>query len=189
MDTIEALMTRVTHGALTDPPPDDAATRMLVEAAMRAPDHGRLRPWRFILIQGPARARFGELMAGALRKRDPNASDVRVQQESAKALRAPAIMVVATRFNAESRIPQVEQLLSAGAAAQNILLAAHALGLGAAWKTGDAAYDATVKAGLGINESDSVVAFIYLGSRSGASPPPSTVDPEQFLHRWQGKAA
>src|SRR5262245_37153384 len=109
MDTIEALMTRVTQGALSEPAPDDMTLRTLLEAAVRAPDHGRLRPWRFILIQGAARERFGQLMAQAMRKRDPGASEPRVQQESAKALRAPAILVVATRFNAASRIPQVEQ--------------------------------------------------------------------------------
>src|SRR5262245_48312878 len=139
MDAIEALMTRVTQGALMDPAPDDVALRPLLEAAVRAPDHGRLRPWCFILIRDSARMRFGELLAAGLRNRDPKASELRVQQESAKALRAPAILVVATRFNTASRIPQVEQLLSAGAAAQNILLAAHAFGIGAAWKTGDAA--------------------------------------------------
>jgi nitroreductase len=189
MDIIEALMTRVTQGALMDPAPDDVVLRSLLEAAVRAPDHGRLHPWRFILIQGAAREKFGELMAQGMRKRDPKASELRVQQESAKALRAPAILVVATRFNAASRIPQVEQLLSAGAATQNILLAAHAFGLGAAWKTGDAAYDATVKAGLGIDERDSIVGFIYLGTRPGASPAASKVDPEPFLQKWQEKAA
>ncbi len=114
---------------------------------------------------------------------------MQLQQEKAKPLRAPMILIVAARIQTQSRIPAVEQLLSAGAAAQNILLAAHALGFGSAWKTGDAAYDHEIKAALGLGDLDAIVGFIYLGTRAGNPPSPVGIDPVIYLHQWQGNGS
>ena len=130
---------------------------------MSAPDHGRLQPWRFIVLEGAARGILGEAMAESLRSRTPDASPARIDAERNKPNRAPTIIVVAARIT-PGKIPEVEQLLAVGAATQNMCLAAQALGFGTMWKTGAAAYDSKVKHALGLREDDHIVSFLYLGS-------------------------
>jgi nitroreductase len=147
----------------------------MLDAAMRAPDHGKLRPWRFLVLRGDARARFGALMAESLKRRDPTAPPPLLEKERVKPLRAPLIVVVAAEIVEGHKIPAVEQLLAAGAAAQNLQLAAHALGFGAVWRTGAPAYDPFVKQALGFKVSDAIVGFMYLGTpdvHASAAPAP-----------------
>jgi nitroreductase len=169
MDALDALNTRTTAKTYGDTPPskDDLAT--ILQAAVRAPDHGRLRPWRFMLIEGPQRRKFGEILAAAAARRVPGLSEGDLQRERDKAQRAPLIIVVACRIVPGTRIPVIEQILAAGGAAQNILLSLHALGYAAAWKTGDAAYDVEVKKALGFAADDHIVAFINAGGGPGAT--------------------
>jgi nitroreductase len=181
MQAIDALLKRRSAKALTDPAPDEGALELLLECAARAPDHGRLRPWRFVVIRGAARERLGELMAQQLQRKQPDASPESLQRERQKALRAPLIVVVAAVCDAAARIPAIEQILAAGAAAENMMLGAMALGFGAMWKTGDAAYDATVKAALGLEDADAIVGFLYIGTAvADAVPPPAR-------GRWQDR--
>jgi nitroreductase len=184
MDAYEALITRVSPLELGDPAPDETAERKILAAALRAPDHGRLRPWRFISIRGEARQRFGDVLASALARRDPNAAPDLLTRERQKPLRAPLLLVVAARITEPSKIPSIEQILSAAAAAQNIMVACHALGFGATWKTGDAAYDADVKAALGLPQSDAIVGFLYIGTPKTMPKPPAPLDPLDFVQTW-----
>ncbi|HVS76075.1 MAG TPA: nitroreductase [Steroidobacteraceae bacterium] len=187
MQAIDALLNRRSAKTLTDPAPDEGALQLLLESASRAPDHGRLRPWRFIVIRGPARERLGDLMAEQLRRRQPAAGSESLQRERQKALRAPLIIVIAAVPNAAARIPAIEQVLAAAAAAENVLLAAAALGFGAMWKTGDAAYDDTVKAALGLEAGDSIVGFIYVGTApADAVPPPARGEWRDRVSYWSG---
>lgn len=186
MQAIDALLERRSAKTLTDPAPEGGTLELLLECAARAPDHGRLRPWRFILIRGAARERLGELLADQLRRRLPDASTEALQRERQKALRAPLIIVVAAVCHAVARIPAVEQMLAAGAAAQNIMLAAPALGFGAMWKTGDAAYDDTVKFALGLAAADAIVGFLYLGTApEGGVPPPVRTPWQDRVSYWE----
>jgi nitroreductase len=189
MEAIEALMTRVSAGALSDPAPDDDAVTKILAAAARAPDHGRLRPWRFFIVRGDARKALGTLMGRALKKRFPESTDAQIERERGKPLRAPMIVVVGAKVNRDSKIPGIEQILSAGAAAQNLQVAAHALGFGCAWKTGDAAYDRDVKAAFGLEESDAIVGFLYLGTPSHPLPPPKPFDMQPHIVEWPGTRA
>ena len=145
MDAIEALNTRSSAKTFGDIAPTQEHLATVLQAAVRAPDHGRLRPWRFMLIEGDQRRKFGEMLAASALRRTPGLSEGDLQRERGKALRAPLIIVVACRIVPGTKVPAIEQLLAAGAAAQNILLALHALGYVAAWKTGEAAYDTEVK--------------------------------------------
>ena len=171
MQAIDLLLTRRSARTLSEPGPDGAALELILASAARAPDHGRLRPWRFVVIRGAARERFGALLAAQLQRVRPDSSAETLQRESHKALRAPLIVVVAGRCNEAAKIPAVEQLLSAGAAAHAMMLCAVALGFNAMWKTGGAAYDAEVKSGLGLSPSDAIVGFLYFGSEHGERPP------------------
>ena len=174
MQAIDAILNRRSARTLTDPAPDEGALELLLECACRAPDHGRLRPWRLIVIRGAARERLGELMAEQLRRKQPDASDDSLQRERQKPLRAPLIIAVAAACNAAARIPAIEQILAAGAAAQNIMLAATALGFGSMWKTGDVAYDDAAKSALGLQPTDTIVGLLYIGTApDGAVPPPA----------------
>lgn len=185
MQALEALLKRRSAKTLTDPAPDAAALELLLECASRAPDHGRLRPWRFIVIRAAARERLGELLVDLLRRKLPTATADALQRERQKALRAPLIIAVAAVCNATAKVPAIEQTLAAGAAAQNIMLAATALGFGAMWKTGDAAYDDTVKMALGLAAGDAIVGFLYLGTPpADAMPPPARAQWEDRVKYW-----
>lgn len=184
MDALEALTARTSPLELGEPAPDEAAERRLIEAALRAPDHGRLRPWRFLSVRGEGRKKLGEVLASALKRRDPQASPDLLERERQKPLRAPLILIVAARITANPKIPAVEQLLSAGAAAQNIMIACHALGFGAMWKTGDSAYDNGVKKALGLLATDEVVGFLYIGTPKSMPKPPPPLNIADFAECW-----
>lgn len=186
MDALEALTTRASPLSLADPAPNRAALDAMLRAAVRAPDHGRLHPWRFVVVRGAARSELGDVLAAALRVRDPGAPEAALAKERAKPLRAPLIVVVAARLREHKNVPAVEQIISAGAAAQNILVAAHALGFGGFWRTGPAAYDGGVKAALGFDAGDSIVGFLYLGTPAVAAPPTVPPDLAELATEWTG---
>lgn len=169
MDALDSLITRQTPKTYGASAPTREHLAQVLQAAVRAPDHGRLRPWRFMLIEGDQRRKFGDLLAASALRRVPGLSEGDLQRERAKALRAPLIIVTACRVVPGTKVPAIEQLLAAGAATQNILLALHALGYVAAWKTGEAAYDAEVKKALGLAADDHIVGFVYTGGGAGAT--------------------
>ena len=168
MDAIEALTTRSSAKSFGDMLPTRDHLDIILHAAVRAPDHGRLRPWRFMLIEGNHRKKFGDILAAAALRRTPTLSAGDLQREHDKAMRAPLIIVVACRAVTGTKVPVIEQILATGAAAQNILLGLHNFGYASAWKTGDAAYDPEVKKSLGLSADDHIVAFIYTGGGLGA---------------------
>ena len=169
MDALDALNTRATAKTFGETAPDKDTLAKVLQAAVRAPDHGRLRPWRFMLVEGNQRRKLGELLAASARRRVPGLSDGDLQRERDKAMRAPLIIIVACRIVPGTKVPAIEQMLAAGAAAQNILLALHALGYAAAWKTGEAAYDTEVKKALGFAADDHIIGFVYTGGGTGAT--------------------
>jgi nitroreductase len=186
MDAVEALRTRYSARVLKEPAPAGAALETILESASRAPDHGRLRPWRFILIESARRAAFGELLADQARRARPSSTPEALERERQKAFRAPLIIVVAAIPNPEAKIPAIEQVLAAGAAAQNIMLAAFAQGFNAMWKTGDAAYDETVKRAFGLEPKDSIVGFLYLGTDAGEPPALARPSWRERTEAWKG---
>jgi nitroreductase len=183
MDAIEALSGRVSPAQLVEPGPDAAQLQTLLAAAARAPDHGRMQPWRFLLIEGEARARFGDVMAQSLRRREPDAPAGKLEAERKKPLRAPLVVVVAAALQKNPKVPEIEQVVAAGAAAQNMLVAAHALGLGGFWRTGATAYDPEVKRALGLGSTDAIIGFIYLGS-VGVPGQATPTDVAAVTRRW-----
>ena len=189
MDASELLRSRFSALKLGEPAPSARAVHAMLESAGRAPDHGRLQPWRLILIEGDARLDFGKILAGALSRRNPLADEQALAREREKALRAPLIIVVATRCDRSSKIPIIEQIVSAGCAAHGIMLAAVAEGLGAMWRTGDPAYDNEVKKSLGIEPDDLIVGFIYVGTDvDGPGIRPARA-PREFAQHWPGDGA
>ena len=186
MDALDLLLTRESATKLDAPAPSGAELDTMFASAVRAPDHGRLRPWRFIVIEPAKRARFGEVMADAMRRRDPNATDEALARERGKAMRAPMIVVVAAHVRTGHRIPAAEQIAAAAAATQNMMLAAHAMGYGAMWKTGEPAYDAGVKAAFGLDAGDEIVGFLYLGTAAAAGSNAPRPAPRDQVSVWAG---
>jgi len=189
MDAMELLRTRFSASKLGEPGPSAEAVHAMLESAARVPDHGRLRPWRLLLIEGEARLDFGNVLAAALARRNPLASDEALAREREKALRAPLIVVVATRCDRSARIPVTEQIISGGCAAHSIMLAAFAQGLGAMWRTGEPAYDNAVKGALGIEPDDFIVGFIYVGTDLGGPVTRPRRATQEFAQHWIGDSA
>ena len=191
MQAIDALLQRYSARSLTEPAPDEAALGLILESATRAADHGRMRPWRFIVIESAARQAFGELMADHLRRTKGSVSEEALERERRKAFRAPLIVVVAAILTPDGKIPAIEQLLSAGAAAQNMLQAAFVLGFNAVWKTGGPAYDEQVKAALGLESKDAIVGFLYVGTDEQGPGSLTRPDWREFVRYWPpaGQAA
>ncbi len=185
MDAMTLLNHRNSEPKLSKPGPDREALLQILGAAARAPDHGRLRPWRFLLIEGKARYRLGELFVSALRARKPDATPEEIKKNEEAPQRAPIVITVIARLDHNPKVPQIEQMLSAGCAAHGILLAAQALGFGAIWRTGDNCYDPHVKAGLGLSENEEIIGYIYVGSPLGAPKPLPDIRVEDLLQTWE----
>ena len=142
------------------PSPDELAT--ILKAAARVPDHGKLFPWRFIIFEGEARVRMGKLMVEALCETE-KVTEERAVTEAARFLRAPVVVAVVSRTREAIPIPEWEQILSAGAVCQTLLIATHALGYVANWLTEWCAYNAIVKEKLGLKPGERIAGFIYIG--------------------------
>ena len=167
MELFDTIETRSSAGRLTEPGPSRDDLERLLKAAARAPDHGRLKPWRFIVLNGPDRTPFAKAAAAAKRLRVPTMTDEQVASEQQKIERSPTIVLAACVVDrAKTKIPEIEQVIAVGAAVENLFLAAHALGYGVMWKTGAAAYDPAVKAAVGLRPDDHIVAILHLGTPS-----------------------
>jgi nitroreductase len=186
MTLLDVMLARTTPKELVAPAPDSKALNMALEAAVAAPDHGRLRPWRFILIENSMRQNFGAILAQALKRRKPEATEAELEREAAKPLRAPLVIAVGAKIVSRPGVPEVEQILAVGAAIQNLSLALYAQGYAASWKTGEPAYDVGVKAALGLGDSDAIVGFIYVGTPASAASPRPRSPASEFLQHWNG---
>ncbi|HUO92375.1 MAG TPA: nitroreductase [Rhizomicrobium sp.] len=163
--TLGLLLTRRSGSAkaMTGPGPSPDQLRTILAAGARAPDHGKLAPWRFILFEGEARARIGAFFAECIKESEPDASEARLELERGRFLRAPVVVGVVSRVRENVPIPEWEQMLSAGAVCENMLIASHAQGLVANWITEWCAYDARVKQHLGLEAKERIAGFIYIG--------------------------
>ena len=182
----DVLLGRQSPVTLREPGPGRDAVDAMLRAAMCAPDHGRLKPWRFLLITGEARHAFGAILAEALRRRQPGIGQDVLARERAKALRAPLIIVVIAMITERKGIPAVEQIVAAGIAANNILLTACSLGYGGMWRTGDHAYDPFVHRAMGVDAPGTIVGFLYLGTPDAMPRPRELPAIEDFVGDWHG---
>lgn len=166
MELFDAITSRSTAKAVAAPGPTPEQSARLLEAAGHAPDHGRLKPWRFVAIDGPAREDFANAVAQARRDQIPGFTDEQMELEREKIRRTPSIVVAACVVRRDiPKVPEIEQVIAVGAAVENLLLAANDLGLGVMWKTGPAAYSPRVKRAVGLAADDHIVAILHLGTR------------------------
>ena len=180
---IDALLERSSEPRLTAPAPDQALLDTVFECAARAPDHALLRPWRYLVIEGDGIESLGELFASAASDpHDPLSTDrdklLRMPQ------RAPMLIVGICSHRPHPKVPEQEQIISAGVGLGYILLALQSAGFGAMWRTGAVAHHPAIRRGLGVGDDETIVGFLYVGTVDSAKPavPRPTVD--EFVSRW-----
>lgn len=183
-DILQFLQQRNSAPKLTEPAPTGDDLQQVFRAALRAPDHARLRPWRFLCIAGARRNAFGEVLRDALLRRSPDADEVACRKALNSPLRAPLIVVVVARFSEHPKVPKIEQQLSAGCAAHSILLAAQAIGFAGIWRTGASSFDREVMSDLGLTANEEIVGFMYLGTREGAAKSLPEHNTDDFVSNW-----
>jgi nitroreductase len=149
---------------LEAPGPDAEALERLLTVAARVPDHGRLVPWRFLVLEGNARLRVGEAVAAAFRADQPDAEADKVEAERMRLARAPLVVAVVSRARPHVKIPEWEQILSAGAVCMTLITAAAAMGFGANWITEWYAYDRRVLDTLGLDPDERIAGFVHIGT-------------------------
>ena len=169
--------------AMTAPGPSPEQLRTILTAGVRVPDHGKLRPWRFIVFEGEGRARMGELLADAVRETEPDASPERLALERGRFLRAPLVIGVVSRVREAIPIPEWEQTLSSGACCMTMVIAAHAMGFVANWITEWCAYHPLVRERLGLKPGERIAGFIYIGHSAAPLEDRPRPNPESLTTR------
>jgi len=182
MDALELLLERHSVARLVTPAPQGAELDNILRAGLRAPDHGGLRPWRYLLVRGEGLIRLGELFARAAR------SDGDDGPQLDKALnapgRAPLVIVAIASPKEHDKVPQIEQLLSTGCGVHAMQMAAQAQGFNGIWRTGKWAYHPLVKQGLGLAPDENIVGYLYLGTPGGEPPRRRPPEINDFVQEW-----
>jgi nitroreductase len=172
---------------LQPPGPDAQQLREIIATALRVPDHGKLTPWRLIVFSGDAGARYGAALAELHARVDPGVAAAKLAKDRERFAHSPVVLAVIARIDAAiTKVPEQEQLLSAGCLAFNLLLAAQAAGFAAQWLTGWSCYDRDAAALLGLSAHERAIAYIHIGSRG--DEPPERIRPavDQVAGAWQG---
>ena len=164
-DAIDLLKTRrsVKPREMTGPGPSPAELDTILTIGARVPDHGKLAPWRFILFEGDARVRAGDVIANVFAAKHPQATTAEIEIEKKRLTDAPLVIGIVSFTKPHPKVPAWEQELSAGASAMNIVTAATALGYGACWLTGWFAFDRDVLDGFGLKADEKLAGFIHIG--------------------------
>ena len=186
-EALELLLTRrsVKAAALAEPGPAPDQLAAILTAAARVPDHKNLVPWRFIVFEGDARAAFGRVLLEACAAEDNDLpSPTRLEFERTRLLRAPTVVAVISRTTPNPAAPEWEQVLSCGAACQNLCLAANAMGFGTCWITEWYAYSSGVRSALELAANEKVAGFIYIGTAKDRQPDRERPDIAKITSRW-----
>lgn len=184
-ETLEYLMKRrsVTADNLQEPGPNTEQLRDILTAASRVPDHGKVVPYYFMVFEGDARAQAGDIFADVFKQNNPNAENAQIERERKRFQRVPLVIALVMRMR-KSKKPLWEQLMTVGAASQNLILAANAHGFGAQWLTEWYAYDAGVKTKLGLDDTDEVAGFFYIGSSDEEQDDRERPDLDAIVNHW-----
>jgi nitroreductase len=187
LNALRLLQNRVSITKLMAPAPSHEELLEVFNAAARAPDHGKLQPWRFLIIKGDGLAKLSAVFVDALAKSTPDVSPSVVEKTRNMPFRAPMIIAAIAKCQDHPKVPIQEQIIACGAATQNILNALFALNHGAVWRTGELAYDPHVKQALGLKELEEIIGFIYVGTPAGDIPAAPQVDATSIFDTWPAK--
>jgi nitroreductase len=163
METLEAIHTRQSIGQVKPDPMPRELIEKILSAAVQAPNHYKVRPWRFVVMTGAGRAKLGEAMARSAMAGKPETTEDELKKDREKPLRAPVVIAVAVNKPGLTKAKEIENVCAAAAAVQNMLLASHALGLAAMWRTGPSATDPIIKQFFGWEADQHLIGFVYIG--------------------------
>lgn len=183
MDVLEFLANRHSSGKLTSPGPSEAEVAQLLAIGCRAPDHGGLQPWHFVVMTGEGRARLGDIFAAAAIAN--NGQQPQVDKARKMPLRAPMVIAVIAKYHEHPKVPRGEQIASAGCALFSIQQGALAMGYGGIWRTGDYARDERVRQHFGLAAQDEIVGYLYLGTDQCTSHSHKKVDVDSKVSFWR----
>lgn len=186
MDALEALHSRVSVPRLIGPAPTHQQQQALFKAALRAPDHAWLRPWRFLVVEGDGLDALGRVFAQAALADTPDLDKDALRRTQALPSRAPMMVIAISCHQVHEKVPDIEQDLSCAAAVSNMLVAAHAMGIGCVWRTGWLAYHGVVREELGLAENEQLIAFLYLGQPAGNIKSVPELAPDDYFQGWPG---
>lgn len=187
-DAIQLLLHRHSTPAkhLGPPAPDGEHLDLILRAAMSAPDHGSLRPWRFLLVEGEARAKLGAIFAEGFKRRHPDAPAALIERQREKPLRSPLLILLVAHLQPHAKVPEWEQMMAVGAAAEHMQLMAQALGYGSVWLTGESCGDDGVREAIGLLPNERLVGYLALGTPTVPAPERARPDPWAFTQEWTG---
>ncbi|MFO1121210.1 MAG: nitroreductase [Hyphomicrobiales bacterium] len=172
--------------AMGEPGPSAAQLAEILECAVRVPDHGKLNPWRFVIFEGDARKRFGATLRKRWQALNPDHGEATLGFVENMLMRAPVVVAVVSTAAEHPKIPVWEQVLSAGAVCQTMLLAATALGIGCQWNTDWIAYDADIARVMGLASNEKIAGLIYLGTPTAPLEDRPRPEPSSLTTRWTG---
>jgi len=187
--TLDYLATRRSVKAMTlaEPGPTASQLEQILTIAVRVPDHKKVEPWRFVVFEGDARARFGEIIAEACKAEDKMPpSEMRLKGERERLMRAPTVVAVISRVIETPGAPEWEQILSCGAVCMNLCHAANAMGFGTTWITEWITFSPRVREGLGLAPNERIAGFIYIGTPKERQPDRERPVLSKIVTRWQG---
>lgn len=177
---LAAIHNRVSVSELVAPAPSAAQRADIFHAALRAPDHGQLRPWRFLLVEGEDRIRVGNILADV----ENSLNELQRNKTAGRLLRAPLVLLIVAHITPHTKIPAIEQIMSVAAAVQNMLIAAHALNVGAMWRSGMLTYEPLLAEKLGLTAGERLLGFLYLGTPAGELKAVPSLDAGEFFKTW-----
>jgi len=185
MQAMELLLGRNSHPRLIAPAPEGQVMERIYQAALRAPDHAGLRPWRLIEFRDEGLSALGEIFVQAKLHKEPDASIEELTRLRNMPLRAPLMIAVIAKIKEQPKVPASEQLLSAGCVAHGLLLAAEAEGFAAIWRSGALCFDLQVKQALKLDATDELLGFIYMGSPTGRRKTLPKHKIADFVESWK----
>ncbi|WP_264815329.1 nitroreductase family protein, partial [Acidomonas methanolica] len=185
--TLSFLLSRVSCDALAEPAPDKHQIAAILSAGLRAPDHGKLRPWRYVVIKGKRRAQFAELVVRAMRAVEPDISEKKIEKRFHRFSEMPMTVVLGMHLEESGKIPVSEQEASVAAGAMNVLNALHAEGFGGMWVSGDYMNEPEFRSALGLGDSDRIAGFIFVGTPTKTPHMPRRPEIEDYMAFWTGE--
>ena len=183
MNALEVILNRKSIPIMDEPGPTSKQLKKIYQAGLRAPDHGGLQPWKFIEVSGDNRIELGKKFVSVTKKIKKNPSVELLNKVKKAPLRAPLIVIVIANIKKKTLIPEIEQILSAGAAAQNMMLASSSMGFHSIWRTGHLAFNNYINKALKLNKSDVVIGYLYMGSSNKKIPSIKQIKMNKFVKK------
>ncbi|MFT8719602.1 nitroreductase [Acetobacter sp.] len=184
---LKSLLSRASTDALTEPAPKGEELETILSAVMRAPDHGKLRPWRLVVVKGEARAKLADKIVASMKRLNPDADAKKIEKRHKRFSSMPMTIVLGMHLRPDDKIPLLEQELAVGAAGMNLLNALHAAGFGAVWVTGDVAYDPVLAEELGFPAPHALAGFFFVGTPEKKDHEVKRRPVAPYVAEWDGE--